>query len=216
MKLIVRIILSLSIIFNIYFIVKKIRYSKRIDEEMKLHYYKNITYKEGYKYFLEKIKSKYPEIINAEKYYIIYRWDSTSYDFIYKDQMKVLDSMAASFGKYRFDYVFVTEMEENSSKSFLKRNYDEFKNVIMLFNMDDFISGVYNNNEILLAKPKSIKGMDLKQIHQNAKQVSLYLIMDSKGKILHTNQNHFMILKDSAFIHKLNALKPNDNVYIRN
>lgn len=216
MKLFAIIIFSLSIIFNIYFIIKKFQNSKRIEEEMKLHYYKNITHKEGYRYFLEKIKSKYPETINAQKYYIIYRWDSTSYDFIYKDQMKVLDSMAASFGKYRFDYVFVTEMEEISSKSFLKRNYDEFKNVKMLFNMDDFISGVYNNNEILLTKPKSIGGMGSKQIHQNAKQVSLYLILDSKGKILHTNQNHFMILKDSVFIHKLNALKPNDNVYIRN
>jgi hypothetical protein len=213
-------LIVLSIGFNIYFLVRKIQRIKRDKEAMKLHHYKNISHKEGYTYFLNEIKTKYPETTISNKYFIVYRWDSTIYDFIHRDQMKALDSMAISYGKYKFEYVFVTEMEEESSKKFLKRNADEYKNVKMLFGMDDFISGLYSLKNIKLNKPSFVgkKSSNEKDevFNHNFKQSSLYLIMDSAGTVLHTNGNKFMILKDSIFLNKLSSLNPNNSIKIIN
>lgn len=223
MKQFFKYFLVLSIGLNIYFFAKKIPRLKRDNEVAKLLYYKNISHKEGYSYFLNQIKIKYPETKINNKYFIVYRWDSTTYEFIQRDQMKVLDSIATNYGKYKFIYVFVTEMEEIASKNFLKRNADEYKNVKMLFGMDDFISGLHSLKNIKLSKPIYVGRQSSKEMKENSltnphnlKQTSLYLIMDSTGTVLHTNGNKFMILKDSIFLNKLNALKPNNQIKIIN
>ncbi len=213
-------LLVLSIGLNIYFLVRKIERTKRDKEVMKLHYYKTITHKEGYDYFLGQMKSKYPETNIDQKYFVIFRWDSLHYDFMYRDQMKVLDSMAASFGKYKIEYVFATEMEEAPSKSFLKFYKDEYKNVKMLYGMDDFISGIYSLKNLKFSKPiitgkRGDKEKDKDDSHK-FKQGSLYLILDSKGKVLHFNGKYFGILKDTAFLRKLNALIPDKELQILN
>lgn len=216
-------LLVLSIGFNIYFFVRKIERTKRGKEIIKLHYYKDISHKEGYDYFLEQLKSKYPETTIDQKYFVIYRWDSTRYDFIYREQMKVLDSMAANYGKYRLEYIFVTEMEERASIGFLKRSFDEYKNVKMLYGMDDFISGLYSLKDIKIVKPKRVgrqspceKNGDVGADIHKFKQSSFYLIMDPKGTVLHMNGNRSWILKDSVFLSKLSALIPEKNVKILN
>lgn len=213
----------MSLGLNVYFFVRKMERLERNDEVIKLNFYKDITHQEGYEYFLKQIKSNYPEANISEKYFIVYMWDSTMYDFMYKDQMKVLDSMAAGFGKYKLEYVFATEMEELASKSFLSRNYDEFKNVRMLYGMDDFISGLYSIKDIKIRRPKLIGGSSPGKMKENcgieilkSKQKPFYLIMDSNGKVLYTNQNIFMILKDTTFLNKLNVLVPDKSMKILN
>ncbi len=216
-------LLILSIGFNIYFLVRKVKRVERDNEVGKLLFYKNITHKEGYSYFLNQIKSKYPQTTIKNKYFIVYRWDSTLYDFTQRDQMKVLDSMAASYGKYKFEYVFVTEMEEAASKNFLKRSGDEFNNTKMLYGMDDFISGIHNIKNIKLNKPNNVSLQSPSKTNENKgsdkhhfKQKTLYLIMDSTGTVLHTNGRKFMILKDSIFLNKLSSLNPNNSFKILN
>lgn len=223
MKQIFTYLLFLSIGFNIYFLVRKIERHERDIEIVKLQHYKNISHKEGYDYFLNQIKSKYPETKINEKYFIVYMWDSLRYDFIYRDQMKVLDSMATRFGKYKLEYVFATEMEESASTSFLNRSYDEFKNVKMLFGMDDFISGLYSLKDIKITKPTYIGKRSPEEVTENNgsdirkfKQKNFYLIMDAKGKVLYTNERKFMILKDTVFLDKLDALLPEKNLNILN
>ena len=214
--------LVLSIGFNIYFLIRKIERTKGDKEVMKLHHYKTITHKEGYAYFLEQMKSKYPETNIDHKYFVVFRWDSLHYDFIYRDQMKVLDSMAANFGKYKIEYVFATEMEEAPSKSFLKFYNDEYKNVKMLYGMDDFISGIYSLKDLKFNKPIVIETRAKKEKQNNSddihkyKQGSLYLILDSKGKVLHFNGKYYGILKDTAFLRKLKALIPDKDLKILN
>jgi hypothetical protein len=189
---------------------------------MKLHHYKNISHKEGYEYFLDQMKSKYPETNIDQKYFVVFRWDSLQYDFMYSDQMKVLDSMAAFFGKYKIEYVFATEMEEVASKNYLEFYNDEYRNVKMLYGMDDFISGIYSLKDLKFNKPividtrsKNKKQDNSDDIHKY-KQGPLYLILDSKGKVLHFNGKHIGILKDTAFLRKLNALIPAKDLKILN
>jgi hypothetical protein len=177
-----------------------------------LHCYKKISHKEGYDYFLSQLKSKYPGTNINQKYFIVYRWDSLMYDFIYKDQMKVLDSMATRYGEDKLEYIFVTEMEEKASKSFLKNNYAEYKNVKMLYGMDDFISGIYNIKGITIQKSIHVGERMPSGAYNNFKQTSFYLIMDSKGMVLHTNGNKFMVLKDSVFLEKLSVLMCDKNL----
>jgi hypothetical protein len=216
-------ILLFSFGFNVFFLYRKIKYLERQQEENALHVYKKISHKEGYNYFQKQIKKNYPQTNLNNKYFIVYMWDSLMYEFMYRDQMKVLDSMASSFGKYKFEYIFATEMEERASKSFLKRSYDEYTNVKMLFGMDDFISGLYSINYIKLNMPKEIHLNQVKnktQIPQddvsNFKQKILYLVMDSEGKILFTNQKKYMVTKDTAFLNKLDNLLPAKNLKILN
>lgn len=223
MKRIFIYLLIVSIGFNIYFLTRKFERIERNNEVVKLNFYKDISHKEGYNYFLKQMKSNYPETIISEKYFIVYMWDSTMYDFMYKDQMKVLDSMAGCFGKYKLEYVFATEMEESTSNSFLKRNRDEFKNVRMLFGMDDFISGLYSLKDIKIIKPKHVSGASPEKIEENcgieilkSKQKPFYLIMDSKGKVLYTNERKFMILKDTVFLNRLKVLVPEKSLKILN
>jgi hypothetical protein len=146
-------------------------------------------------------------------------WDSTMYDFLNKDEMKVLDSMASSFEKHKLEYIFVTEMEEEASESFLKRNYDQYKNVKMLYRMDDFISGLYSIKDIKIYKPK-YDGHGIGELNKNEldvlkfKQKPFYLIMDTTGKVIYTNQNKCMILKDTAFLNRINKLTTNGDFKI--
>lgn len=207
--------LVLSIGLNVFFLFRKTGRLNEKKEKLKLYHYQNIEHHEGYAFFLDQIKNNYPETNINQKHFIVYRWDSLTYDFIYKDQMKVLDSMAANYGKYSLEYVFVTEMEKHASEAFLKRNHDSYKNVKMLYDMDDFISGVHNIKNIRLKKPM-VFGTPVLGDKADDKQRTLYLIMDPKGNILHTNGNIYMVLKDSSFFKKLDHLVSNEPVKILN
>lgn len=209
--------LVISIGINVIFLQRKIKRTYRWNEEKKLLFYKEISYEQGYEYFLKQIKKNYPEANINNKYFIVYRWDSLHYDGIYREQMMALDSMANSFGKYTLEYVFVTEMEERASMKFLERSQDEFKNVKMLYGMDDYISGLHNIKDLKLVKPKVINSSKTKDKSFNSvKQLFFYSIMDSEGKFLYTNEKRFMIVKDTAFLNKLNGLLQEKNLKILN
>lgn len=194
------------------FIKRKIDIINRWHEEKKLMVYKKIPYEQGYDHFLKQFKRSYPEANLNNKYVIVYRWDSLAYDIIYREQMMALDSMAASFGKYKLEYIFVTEMEENASKSFLKRSYDDYKHVKMLYGMDDFISGLHNIEGLKLVKPVVLK-KEADSSFYFTKQLNFYSIIDPEGKVLFTNKIG-RIVKDSAFLNKLKGLLPDNNLKI--
>jgi len=174
-------------------------------EKMELFVYKDIPYEEGFVSFQQQMKIRYPETKSDPNHFVFYRWDSILYDFIFRDQMKVLDSMAPAFGNKKIDFVFVTEMQEEPSKQFLKDNYDAYKHVKMLYGMDDFISGLHNSKAIKIAKPTVI-GMSDSAVDNRSKQSALYLITDSRGKILVSNKNYTAVLKDTAFLNTLNRI----------
>lgn len=86
--------------------------------------------------------------------------------------------------------------------------------------MDDFISGLHNNKDIQLEKPKVInrqkKAMDHDSFIHSYKKTNLYLIMDAHGKVLIHNKRMYGVLQDTAFLNKLNGLAPNNNLKILN
>ncbi len=205
--------LIISVGFNIYFLIRKAGRIQKEKEQHKLHYFKDITYEEGYKHFSDQLVKKYPEAIINNNHYIIYMWDSIMFDFFNKDEMKALDSMA-SIGNYKQEYVFATEMEEKASENFLKRNKAEFKNVKMLYDMDDYISGLYHNPDVKFTKPKQFFAKNtseenkekLRKEFSTWKKKPFYIIMDSKGKISFNKGKSISILKDSLFLKKLTTL----------
>jgi len=223
-KRIVIFILLVSFGFNIYFLIRKIDRIQRLKEIHQLRYYKDINYQDGYNYFTEELEKKYPETMIGDKHYIVFQWDSTAYDIFNKDQMRVLDSMADDYGNYKLEYVFVTEMEEAASKSFLNRNNDDFKHVKMLYGMDDYISGLYSNKDVKIPKHKQFFSKNCSpedkekmiKMHTNMKRKPFYVIMNSKGKVLYNNRKIWSILKDSLFLNKLKTLTPNKSIEILN
>ncbi|MCC6372183.1 MAG: hypothetical protein IT236_14360 [Bacteroidia bacterium] len=212
-------LLLISLGINAYYLQKKVKERNRWNEESKLHFYKKISYEDGYDYFKKQLKTKYPETSLTNKYVIVYRWDSLRYEIFFQEQMMALDSMAANFGKYSLEYVFVTEMEEEPSRKFLKDNFANFKNVKMLFGMDDYISSIFNIKGLKFMKPTMSPNL-LKLGHENPflyyKQSNLYTIIDSEGKVLYVNENRLSVLKDSAFLNKLKFVLPKQNVKILN
>ncbi|HWY11168.1 MAG TPA: hypothetical protein VN026_07585 [Bacteroidia bacterium] len=212
------ILLFISIGVNAYFLVINLGRMHRSNEEKKLHFWKDISYQEGFDHFKKQMKEKYPLFPFEEKIYVVYRWDSTLFEFEYAEQMKVLDSLAGCLGKRTFCYVFATEMEQTASDSFLKRNNTKFENVKMLYNMDDYLSGLYSCKDVKLKKgkhfgasPEKMKeecGIDVTKF----KKKTFFVIMDSKSKILFNNKNIFMVLKDTAFMNKLNSLAQEDKI----
>lgn len=205
----------ISLSFNLFFLFRILDRAKKNKDFSKLYYYKDIPFEQGYNYFLNKIKKKYAEEITNRKVFVVFLWDSLMYHFSQKEQMHVLDSMAADFIKHDVDFVTVTEMEETASKEFLLRNKAKYNNVKSLYDMDDFISGLYNNKSIGIMKPQTL-GSPPERLKENCeidaakhKQRTLYLIMDASGNILYLNGNKFMILKDTLFINKLYSLSAN-------
>ncbi len=213
------VLLFISIGFNVYFLKINRERIKRGKEQQKLQFFKDISYQEGFDYFKKEMNEKYPLVPFEEKIYVVYRWDSTLYEFEFAEQMKVLDSLAGCLGKRTFCYVFATEMEQAASESFLRRNEAKFENVKMLYSMDDYLSGLYSNKDVKLKKPKHFfsSGNSAEKMKENCgidvtkyKKRTFFVIMDSKSKILFNNKNIFMILKDTIFMNKLNSLA-NDN-----
>lgn len=209
MKKLLVCLLVISVGINIFFLKKKFQQLHKWDEEKKLHFYKKISYEEGTDCFLQELKKTYPETQISNKNVLVYRWDSLHYDFIYKSQLKALDSLANHYGNHQMEFVLVTEMEETASREFLARNGDIFKNVKMLFVMDDFISGLHNINGLKLMKP-IIKNPNLVSKTDSSlyflKQVSFYAIIDSQRKVLYTNENRGSVLKDTIFLNKIKHL----------
>ena len=204
-----------SIGFNVFLLWRKQQRMKHDLEVQALYTYKSISYEYGLNHFIDQFKKKYPEVDSEQKHFIVYRWDSLSYEFIYREQMLVLDSMAASFGNPKLDYVFVTEMEEKASEAFLKRNGDSFANVKMLFGMDDYISGLHNNKDLKIIKP-IVMGAPTGDLDHNFKQKSLYVLMNENGKVLHFNEKKCMILKDTAFFEKLKVVVADKSIQVLN
>jgi len=203
MKRITIFLFLISLGFNIFFLIRKINRIQREKENYKLRYYKDINYQDGYDYFVNELEKKYPETMIGNKHYIIFQWDSLAYDIFHKDQMRVLDSIADDFGQYGLEYVFVTEMEEAASKSFLKRNNGDFKHIPKPKHF-------FSKNCTPEDKEKMIK------MHSNMKRKPFYVIMNSKGKVLYNNQKIWPILKDSLFLNKLKTLTPNKSIEILN
>lgn len=199
-------LLVISVCVSIYFAIYLISIKRVDDEKMKLNFYKDISFKEGYKFLETKMKQDFPETGFKQKPCFVYFWDDTMYDFQCAAAMRALDSLASNLGEYSFDYIFATEIDEAAAKDFLTSRGAKFKNFKVLGGMDDFISGVYNEKP-----PKWRTIVSSKQDDSNCPDISRmkikgsYVLMDNKGVILYINYKYFNPLKDTTLIRKLKS-----------
>ncbi len=205
MKRILIYLLIVSFGFNIYFIVRKIKYIKKENEKNEFFFIKKISHKEGFLVFKERMKDLNPEFGLNKRTSLIYFWDSTNYDFVSKRAMKSLDSLASVMGKYKFNYFFVTDMGEIESKQFLERSGVSFANFKTIGNMNDFMSGVYNENPVKLKKIFLVKGNKNNKSNDIAelKVKPYYLLMNKNGEIIYHNYKYYNPIFDSLLIKHL-------------
>ena len=122
MKRFLIILLFISVAVNIVLKIKKNGRMHHWKEQAILRQYKKVSYKDGHKYFEKKITQKHPEVNLKGKNSIIVFWDSTGFEFMGSETMKDIDSLSGIFGKYSYNYIFSSEMLEDASFYFLKRN----------------------------------------------------------------------------------------------
>ncbi len=209
MKHIFTYLLIISIGVNIYFLIEFLNDKKISDEKRKLNFWKEISHNEGYAFLENKMKMDFPEANFKQKTCIVYFWDSTFYDFKYSKAMHDLDSLATSIGEYKFNYIFATEMNENATKKFLARHDAKFKNFKVLGGMDDFISGVYNENPLKwkrIGPNKNNNKIDSDCPDMSKMKVKgYYFLMDNNGRILYHNYKYSSPILDTSFMIKLNS-----------
>lgn len=172
-------------------------------EMARLFQYKKVSYKNGYKYFENKMGKKHPEVNIKGKNSIIIFWDSTNFDFMGSSTMKDMDSLAGVLGKYSYNYIFATEMREDISNYFLQRNGIENKNLNIAGDMDDFISSLYcdypTQRKVYFSGDTSKNNKFYNFLHYQ-KIKPYYLIMDTSGKVLYHGDKYFLPSKDTTFM----------------
>ncbi len=220
MKYFITSLLLISLGFNVFFIVRKLNLIKEDRENMKVHFVKDISHKDGYQFFKNEIKKNHPEIEVDKKLNLICFWDSSGFDHKTRT-LKSLDSLAGTFGKYSFNYIFATELEENAANQYLSREEVKFDNFKIIGGVDDFISGVYNEKPVKWKffgpKPDSSKKRtDNCPDPRKMKIKPYYLLMDEKGKILYYNYKFFLPEKDTAFMNLIIKLIPKNNIKLIN
>jgi hypothetical protein len=197
------ILFIISVLANIVFKIRKNGRTHYWEEVGKLHHYKKISYQKGHAYFEDQMAKRHPEVNLKGKNSIICFWDSTNFDFIGEECITNLDSLAGALGKYSYNYVFATEMKEKLAIGYLERSGIEHKNLKIVGDMDDFISGTFNDYP---SKAKvtfsggNTKSKAFMNYIMRHKTKPYYLIMDTAGKILYYNNKCFLPSKDTVFM----------------
>jgi hypothetical protein len=204
MKYFLTYLLVISLGVNAYFIIYLLNYKREADQKRVLNFWKNITYKEGYKYLESKMKNEYSNAKFRLKPTLVYFWNTETYDYNNSVAMNRLDSLASNLGEYSFNYIFATEMDQFEANSFLDSRGVKFKNFKVLGGMDDFISGVYNEKPpkrklIMVPKQRDLSCPDIMKL----KVTGFYLLIDNKGKILYHNYKFYTPLQDTALMRRL-------------
>jgi hypothetical protein len=209
MKYLLIILLFVSLGINAYFGKKKYARFAESKKKETLYFWKTTTHKEGYQFFSTEVKKHWPAADLSQKNCVICFWDSTAFDFNALITMRAMDSLAGVVGKYKYHYIFATEMEAKATEDFLKRNEVVFENFKVMSQMDDFISGVFNERPL---KWKSLgPKKDSAKVNPNCPDFSkmkikpYYLIMDPQSKILYSTGKWFLPQKDTAFLRRLNS-----------
>jgi len=168
MNRILGILLFLSLLLNVYLIVDDIRFTqeqefhKLVDKSMGMGINKT-KWTQSIKIFKEKLKEEHP-LLSEKKYYYINIWTSWCKPCI--KEMPWLDSISTSLRK-DVSYVFMTDLNNEVANKVIERNNYHFKNFVLLNDMNDFVSGICNEQGI------------------KTKVYPMVLILSNKGEVLH-------------------------------
>jgi thiol-disulfide isomerase/thioredoxin len=185
-KRIIKIVLFLSVGFNVFSIWAVIRIrNNKIQSEAFGSVINKTTWANGLELFRTKLKEKDKSCAN-KKYYYVNIWTNWCAPCI--KEMPCLDSLA---GTLRTDigYIFVSDISEDIANSCIKKKNYHLKNFIFLNDMNDFISGICNEIKI------------------KSKSYPMVLILDQEGEIYHysvgTSENLAELKALATIIQKL-------------
>jgi thiol-disulfide isomerase/thioredoxin len=191
MKLAVKILLAISIVFNVYLIWETIRLrnSKIKGDIMSKAFGGDInktTWAKGLDSFVAKLRAKDLSVAN-KKYYYINIWTNWCIPCI--KEMPWLDSLAGTINK-DVGYIFVSDISDEVANTCIKRKNYNLKNFVFVNDMNDFVSGICNE--------KGTKN----------KVYPMVLILGKNGKLLHYSVGAYENVKEaSEFVDLINKLE---------
>lgn len=181
MKWILGISLTLSLLLNAYLIVDDIRLTQMQEshELVKKSMGMSITktkWTQSIKLFKEKLNKEHLTI-SEKKYYYINIWTSWCKPCI--KEMPWLDSISTNLRK-DVGYVFLTDLNNELANKVIDRNNYHFKNFILLNDMNDFVSGICNEQGI------------------KTKTYPMVLILSNTGEVLHYSIGAYSNKREAA------------------
>lgn len=164
MKLLVKILLIISLGFNIFFIWVAIRiHNNAIISEAFGGTINNTTWMKGLGSFVTKLKEKDSSLAN-KKYFFINVWATWCIPCV--NEIPRLDSLAGTLNK-DVAYVLVSDQTDKVISDCIKRKNYNVKNFVFLNGLNDFVSGICNERKV------------------TTKVYPMVLILDQNGKIYH-------------------------------
>lgn len=181
MKRILGIFVVLSFILNAYLIVDDIRttqileFGQLVNKSMGIGITKT-KWSQSIKILQTKLKDEH-RILSNKKYYYINIWTSWCAPCI--QEMPWLDSIAGNLRK-DVGYIFISDISDTVADKVIKRKKYKIENFILLNDMNDFVSGICNEQGI------------------TNKAYPMVLIMSNKGEVLHYSIGAYANKKESS------------------
>lgn len=189
--MLVKILLVVSIGFNVYFIwdAIKIRNNKIQGDAMNKAFGGDVnktTWEKGLESLTARLKEKDKTLVN-KKYYYVNVWTNWCMPCI--KEMPWLDSLAGTLNK-DVGYIFVSDVSNEVANACIKRKNYNLKNFVFLNDMNDFVSAICNE-----------KGT-------KSKAYPMVLILGNKGNLLHYSVGAYENVKEaSEFVDLINKLE---------
>jgi thiol-disulfide isomerase/thioredoxin len=161
-KLFKKILLAVSIGFNVFFVWAVIRiHNNKVKSEEFGGVINHTTWTRGLESFVTKLKEKDESLAN-KKYYFINVWVTWCIPCVI--EIPRLDSLAGTLNK-DVAYVFVSDQTDKIISDCIKRKKYNINNFVFINDMNDFVSGICNERTV------------------TEKSYPINLIADNKGNI---------------------------------
>jgi hypothetical protein len=183
--IIVIVIFALSLVSNLLYLKIKLNERKDREEFFTLFEINNTNYKDGFIELNQKIREKSLQ----KPYYIIQIWDTRFLEFNKKIPYLINVDSICKVNK-NIQGILISAMRDESINKCLKEQNIQFKNFVIINNMENYISGICN----------------LK--HRKTKPDCATIVVKQNGDILYYNSkiiNH--VSNDTSFLNLLTTLK---------
>lgn len=185
MKFILRVLLPISLIVNVFFLTIYYQKYKTKKENESLYPSKENAKTDGTAYLKKRIISEYPELI-SKKYYFINIWNLVCGPCI--KEMPILDSLANHIDREKIGCVFLTENGDKVVGDFLKRKKRNLNNFTFINDAGYYISSI----------------MTLKR--SEVTPYPIQLIIDVNGNIKYFASGTIQSTNDTTLINLMNRL----------